>query len=379
MRVSWDAHRDAVLRLIRESRGMDDLRPKIELMLGRSVSTSQIDSAYRGWAERWPLPKLPALYGADLIGDAAPTAAALSLDAPPLELVQIPEARASEALNIPPAARAPDPPPAESLYIHSGDVPRLVFSDGDNHYGTRDRVVENAKLAWLRDVRPDVHVNVGDQYDAFGISRYEKPASRSLSHESTLLAEFREARDYWKTIAEVCRESHFILGNHERRLEALVNANPALFGLLDWGRLAELPPVVSVHGHGSRIRIGAVSWEHGDRVGGRFGVLHPSYWLLSNKGHRSTVFGHTHRIECRLKTVYDENQEPHIHGAWNQGHGSSVPDAWRWCPDANWQHGWTCIEMFTVAGKARFSVHQIVVIDGRFSWHGKIYDGRKCM
>lgn len=378
MRISWPQFRERALVILRDSRTANEARVRISALVESPITGAQLDAIYRRWAQTLGLPPtLGAIYGTGRMPDSPVSHPQPSpaIDAISNHSVYIP----APNLIVPKEARPPEPPPADALFIHPGDIPSGVFSDGDNHYGATDRVVEAAKIAWLRDVRPPVHVNVGDQYDAFGLSRYEKPAGKLLSSESTLLSEFRDASSYWQAVGEVCSESHLILGNHERRLEALVNANPALFGLLDWSRLANLPSSVRVHSYGSRVRIGAVTWEHGDRVGGRFGILHPSYWLLANKGHRSTIFGHTHRIESRQKTVYDESLSPHIYGAWNQGHGSSVADAWKWCPDPNWQHGFSYVENYTIAGKARFTVHQITIIDGRFSWGGKLYDGRKCM
>ena len=367
-RIRWDDYREAALTAIRASRTPTEALSKISALIGHPVTRDGLSSAYRRWSLGDKLPSL-----AQLCSTAAPGTA----EEP--EEPGEPAAPEAPRCDVPRESRPPDPAPPESLYVRNGTGPASVFSDGDNHYGQHDPIVEAAKLAWLRDVRPAVHVNVGDQYDAFGLSRYEKPASRSLSHASTLMAELRSAEGYWRAVSEICGESHLILGNHERRMEALVNANPALFGLLDWSRLAGLPATVRVHPYGSRVRIGALTWEHGDRIGGRFGVLHSSHWLLANKGHRSTIYGHTHRIESRLKTVYDENLAPHTYGAWGQGHGSSVAAAWQWCPDPNWQHGFAYVEAYTVAGAPRFTVHQLAVVDGRFSWGGKVYDGRLCM
>jgi hypothetical protein len=35
------------------------------------------------------------------------------------------------------------------------------------------------------------------------------------------------------------------------------------------------------------------------------------------------------------------------------------------------------VEFFEIEGKGRFTTHLIHIIDGRFSWNGTLYDGRK--
>ena len=368
--TDWARLRDEALRVVRTTRTTGEAATQL------GVTADALRSAWLRWRARWPqIPDIATMQGCDL-----PRQALEFHPLPPtIDLLSVPPRPAPEPEVLIPGEVSPPEASPDSLFVHAGDVPSGIFSDGDNHYGVHDPIVEAAKLAWLRDVRPSAHVNVGDQYDAFLLSRYDKPAARALREDAPLKAEFASAAEYWKTIAEVCSSSHFILGNHENRLQRLIDANPGLFGIFDWSQMAGLPPAVRVHAYGSKVRIGSVTWEHGDRIGGRFGILHPSHWLLSNKGHKSTIFGHTHRIESRLKTVWDEGQQPHVYGAWNQGHGSDVRAAWHWAPEPSWQHGFAYVECFTVAGKPRFTVHQFAVVDGRFSWGGKMYDGRKWM
>ena len=46
--------------------------------------------------------------------------------------------------------------------------------------------------------------------------------------------------------------------------------------------------------------------------------------------------------------------------------------------EPNWQHGFVIVNYFTVAGKLRYSALPVPIVDGRFSYGGKLYDGHKC-
>lgn len=375
MRIAWDSHRDSVIGAARESRSLAELVSKVVAFAGPGATEDAIRGAWRRWQARWPeIPDLSVMLGAGIATDDTP---------PPAELLSMP-ARTAEGTDpgfVYPKGMKPsaEPPLDETTVVDPGELPRFVLADGDLHYSIHDRYVEAAKLAFARDIKPDAWVNVGDVYDCWLISRYEKEPERLFDAGARLQEEFDSARPYWSEVSRIVKRAHLILGNHENRLERLVSANPGLFGLraLEWHRLAELPANVRVHAYGKRLRIGSMTFEHGDRMGGRFGVKHPTAWLLDNRGARNTVFGHTHRVATTYRTVWDEDGNPHTYVAINQGHGSDVAKQ-TYQPEANWQHGFTLIENYTEAGKPRFTAHVIPIVNGKFSWGGRVYDGRKC-
>jgi hypothetical protein len=201
-----------------------------------------------------------------------------------------------------------------------------------------------------------------------------------FSGKARLQDELNAAKPYWREVCKVTKkEVHFILGNHENRLYRFIGANLWAYQLeaFEWQNMAALPPMVKVHEYGAQKKIGPITFEHGDRIGGRFGCTHPTHWLLQNRGNRNTVFGHTHRLESKTRTVFDEYGEPHVYIAHNQGHGSDVKQQKYAGPEPNWQHGFTYIEFYTEGGKPRFSLHPIIIVNGRFSWGGRVYDGQK--
>ncbi len=379
--MDWSTARDDTIRLARQARSLPELAAK------QGTTPGAVKGAWRRWRAQWPeMPRLADLLGADVHDQApGPDPALLAAGKPGLRLVPGAFAERSDHRSVPrvepprivypPGTRAPEPAPASNA---TDALPRSILCDGDNHYPCADPVVEAAKLAFARDVKPGAWINVGDAYDCWLISRFDKEPDRLFSGPARLQEEFDAARPYWREVCAISPRVHLILGNHENRLQKLLAANLGLFGLrsLDWPVMADLPSAVQVHPYGTRLRVGSITFEHGDRIGGRFGVLHPAHWLLTNRGNRNTVFGHTHRAETKFRTVYDETGEPHTYMAVNAGHSSDASKQ-NYQPEANWQTAFVYIECWTEAGKPRFTLHLIPVINGRFSWGGKVYDGRK--
>lgn len=255
-----------------------------------------------------------------------------------------------------------------------------ILCDGDNHFPIANPREHAAKLAFARDVKPSAWVNIGDLIDCWFLSRYTKEAGRLFgAYGAQLQEEIDSARPYVEAMCSVVNEAHLILGNHEHRQLRMINENPGLHGLrgLGWGRMLEYPAKLTVHPYGTRLRAfdAPLDFIHGDRV--PMGVKNKAAWVLANLGNRSTIFGHGHHEHHETRTFYDENGEPVFHGAYEQGHGSIVSEQ-TYVTEPNWQPGFTWVEFWRDdRGKSRFSVHPILFIDGRFSWNGRVYDGRK--
>lgn len=283
-----------------------------------------------------------------------------------------------EKLVLPRGTKPPEDVPDHNVTDES--LPRFLLCDGDVHHPIQDPHVEAAKLAFARDLKPATWVSIGDTYDCWLISRHDKEPDRLFDGPARLQQEFDSAQPYWREVCSISERVHYILGNHENRLQRLVGANPGLFGLraLEWGSIAGLPDKVQVHRYGARLRIGTMTFVHGDRLGGKFGVVHLAHWMLANHGNRNVVFGHHHRQEMKCRTVFDEHGQPHDYVAIAQGHGSLVSEQ-KYVSEPNWQHGFTVIEFWTEAGRPRFTAHPIYVVGGKFSFNGRIYDGRKLM
>lgn len=290
------------------------------------------------------------------------------------------DAASDEPLKIPNALHPKDRPPESQNTVPFWPA-RGMFVDSDNHFPVADPVVSSAKLAFVRDVKPDLWVNLGDLLDFWLASRFPKEAHRMFGqYGARLQEEIDSARPYVEAVCSVVKQAHFIPGNHEKRHERLIDANPSLFGLraLGWKQILQYPQNFVAHPYGTRLRINKAPLYcvHGDTLVPER-VVSPSQYVLQRRVNQTTLFGHTHKASSAYRTGYDENREPIIHAAVNTGHGTLVSEQTYAGPEPDWQHAFAYVEFFEVEGKGRFTVHLIHVIDGRFSWNGTLYDGRK--
>lgn len=256
-------------------------------------------------------------------------------------------------------------------------LPRAMFVDSDNHFPIADPYVTAAKLAFVRDRKPDLWVNLGDLLDFWLASRFPKEAKRLFgSYQATLQGEIDSARPYVEAVCSIVKQAHWIPGNHEKRHETLIDANPSQYGLraLGWKNILEFPENFVTHPYGTRLKINRAPLYcvHGDQIVPER-VVDPAGYMLNRRVNQTTLFGHTHRAAQQYRTGYDENRAPIIYGAVNTGHGSLVSEQTYAGPEPSWQHAFAYVEFYEDEGKARFSTHLITVIDGKFSWDGTLY------
>lgn len=374
MRINWDEHRDAVIRLARQSDGIGTLVASAGVLVGQQVTEDMIRSAWRRWQQRWSIPELGKLVGAD-------AAVGSTMDAPPADLVSVPDAPPPGVSFVVPKEAQPPEVPIDSSAVDRADNPGSTLVISDIHVPIHDERALASVIAFARDKRPEVIVINGDLLDCWLISSHDKEVDRLFDPGARLQEEFDTARPILEALCATAKRVHFIPGNHENRIGRLVRANPGLFGLraLEWKALAGFPDKITVHQYGTRLRVGLVNFVHGDRLGGgRFGPpKHAASWVLDNQGNRSVVFGHTHRLESRFKTVWDEAGRPHQYVAINGGHLSDVSKQ-KYVSEPNWQHGFVFIEGWSQGGKPRFTPSTVPIVDGRFSFDGKVYDGNRC-
>lgn len=256
-------------------------------------------------------------------------------------------------------------------------VPQSLVVTGDLHYGITDKRVEAARVAFIRDVKPEAYIDIGDFYDQWAVSSYPKSPERARHTEAQLQFEFDDAQPYIKEVCKYAKWFHLIEGNHDDRLTRAKRREPGLDSLrgMSLKRLAELPEKVKLHAYGTRLHLAGLSFEHGDGV--PRGVQNPAKWMLGHR-RKSVISGHVHYMSQASMTTYNERGRPEIRMAWTQGAGLDFSKQ-DYCQDPNWQHGFTYVTFFKVGSDWRFSVCPIVVVDGAFSYGGKVYSGKKWM
>lgn len=298
----------------------------------------------------------------------------ITLEFKPAELAP---AHPSQKIVLPSGTKPSEAPPD-----HLGVIPvspGFVFITSDHHHPISDRYAEDAVVQCARDLKPHTWIFSGDLLDCWWISLHAKESERLLFADAgpRIVDELDSFRPLGKEALSICDQVHICEGNHEHRLGRLIDANPGLHGLpgLKWSALFDLPGA-HFWGYGYRLKIGPLGIIHGDRISNsKFGPKHPTAWLMDNRGTRSTVFGHTHRLGMSHKTIWDEyGQQDYV--AINGGHLSETR-LQTYQHEPNWQTGMVIVEMWTHGGKLRFTPHMVQIIDGTFSFAGRVYSGRK--
>lgn len=213
-----------------------------------------------------------------------------------------PGTKASEVLALPPAPFAVEiPAPAAAK---PGKFTTAVLY-GDTHVPFADAAAIKVVQGVVRDVKPDVLVNMGDLVDCWQISRFDKDPTRL----DTLQDNIDEARKHLHEMAQIAPKARRVLleGNHENRLSRCIAS-------LDGGQ-REIPRLRAFQEAiqwPNLLQLAAIGWEwipereqsratilpkiivkHGNVVRKWSGWSGKGEW---EKYGRSGASGHTHRL-----------------------------------------------------------------------------------
>ncbi len=208
----------------------------------------------------------------------------------------------------------------------------------------------NDRADWLGrcilDIRPDVLVNMGDQWDLPSLSSYDKGKASfyGRSYKADLLAGLDFDRRMWEPIRAAKKRrpySIFIEGNHERRINRLLEISPELEGSVSFDDLrlsSNYRRVIRYEGTTPGvITLDGVAYSHyaiSGVLGRAISGEHPAYSLLAKK-HQSTTVGHLHVYDHCVRTGangkkinglvagvfqdYDADWAGEINRLWNRG------------------------------------------------------------
>lgn len=184
-------------------------------------------------------------------------------------------------------------------------------------------------------LQPRISIAGGDIVDTNGLSRHRKAAQQQLEHGS-LIAEAETIRGEVERIERNSVYQIYLGGNHEGRVERLVDDVPALAGVLHW-----YTPFQSVFGNwetpelGAGVLLGPVLFVHGDGLAGSL-AKYPAAAVLANYPGQCTVFGHCHKIDVATRPSLRYGRQT-VHGAWTFGH---LSDSSKQGYAAAFRHAW---------------------------------------
>lgn len=226
-----------------------------------------------------------------------------------------------------------------------------------------------ALMSFARDFKPDVFILGGDQLDASCVGHWNRGKPRitegfRLKEDMDLLN-----KHVLEPIDRISTKKIWIVGNHERFIDDLLDELPGIEGLCEPHNYLRLKPrgweVVEL---GKIYKLGKLNFIHGD-------VLKPGKaraQRLVSEYRRNIRCGHFHTFEAATDVTPYDRKDFHT--------GIVVPAMAR-CNAAylknkvsnhhqGFLYGW-------VADNGTFTDHVMTIVNNKFIHNGKVYDGRK--
>ena len=204
-----------------------------------------------------------------------------------------------------------------------------VLSVPDIHYPEHDQKSIELMVKVAKDFKPDVCIFLGDVFDMYCISRFEKKPDKDYL---LLRDELKDSRILFQDlVGDInAKKTVFLGGNHELRLEKYIaNHASRLGGLLKTEDVLGISSKVLYlpYGPKNRYQIGKLMFAHGTRTG-----AHPAASMVST--YRSSVmFGHVHRIQEYHITDIHGNDFVGLTPGWlgdQEKAGDYLPDISNW-------------------------------------------------
>ena len=254
--------------------------------------------------------------------------------------------------------------------------PTLWVAAYDLHYPKTHWRTWRAMMNFMKQNQVAGFIFGGDQFHNDSISHHTKgrPGLRSKSayrrdesgFESGILRPLEELlQEYVPKV--------WIIGNHDRWESDLIEEQPELEGVLERTirlRLKERGWVIVPNGRS--FRHGKLTCIHGDQLAG-FGNQVSAYHSKKAIDNycQNVLYGHFHSPQSFTRILpVNQTQKWMAHCAPIVG--NTNPSYMRNRPTA-WLNGFVIIEYHGKAGN--FNLYPVVVVEGRFSYGGKVYGG----
>ncbi len=245
---------------------------------------------------------------------------------------------------------------------------------GDTHVPFGDAAAVKVVQGVIRDVRPDVLVNMGDLVDCWQISRFDKDPKRL----DTLQDNIDGARKHLHEMAQIAPKARRVLleGNHENRLTRVIAS-------LEGGQreLAKLRAFQEAIQWPNLLQLNGIGWQWvPEREQSRTPILPKIITKLGNvvrkwsgwsgKGEwekygRSGASGHTHRLGWFVHRDHNGNAN------WIETGCTCQLDADDGV-DFDWQQG--CVVVTWSADHRLQNTEFVAIRDGSALWRAKEYE-----
>lgn len=277
------------------------------------------------------------------------------------------------------------PPKLENFTVHDSAKMRDLFKmaklpeDGvfrvlvqpDTHVPEHDDQAVSAFLKFAVDYKPHGYINLGDFMEMGSVSHWDPKDAKPRR----FAPEAKAAREMLKRIdvamGPQCIYKRFLIGNHEDWLDQyLVNKVPEFFdGLEDLGVNLRVQDLLLLKDLGYRvIPLNEVL---------RLGDLHFIHGYYTNKYHAfkhlevfgcNLMYGHLHDVQSYSGVYVKGIREARSIGCLRLLNAPFMKGR----PN-NWTHAFGIVE-YRIDGT--YTPYVPYIVDGRFSYNGKVYDGR---
>uniref|UniRef100_A0A6H1ZDP0 Putative calcineurin-like phosphoesterase n=1 Tax=viral metagenome TaxID=1070528 RepID=A0A6H1ZDP0_9ZZZZ len=217
---------------------------------------------------------------------------------------------------------------------------RRIFCLSDIHAPYEDKnALRKVEQVLIRG-KWDAFVNLGDLIDFDIISRFSegKPGliNSTISKQANAAADILARHSSYATRENSACKLYFMGGNHERRLDDLLDRMPVLEGLVDIKKLLRLDSYgYTYFKHGEILKIGTANFFHGLYTG----TTHARRTAAAING--TAIYGHTHSMES--------NSAPGFSGAsgkaFSTGCLCKMDMPYLKGAPTNWEQGYAIVEI----------------------------------
>lgn len=244
---------------------------------------------------------------------------------------------------------------------------KIMLVTSDHHVPHHNVPALRAVLKLMDDVKFDINVILGDFYDASVISHWNTNKRKTLEGK-------RLKKDYivCNTILDEMDKrlpagaaKHYLFGNHDGSwFDDLLESMPSLEGMVEPTSQMKLKERgYQTYEYNEIVPFNRLNLTHGIYAGGNPIKKHLDELKVN------IMFGHTHQLGMQFSSSPARDI---AFAGYNTGCMSDLsPDYMKNRPHA-WTHGFAIVYLYP---NGYFDVNLIRIIQGKFIYAGKIYDG----
>lgn len=237
----------------------------------------------------------------------------------------------------------------------------------DIHYPDHNKAVINIEKEFVKDFKPHYFLLMGDQLHMDSISFYNKNKPK-LTEGKRLKAEYKGFQkdildEFENNLSSRCKK-YFFIGNHEYRVERLIESNPQYEGFVEVKNNLNLKDYKIIP-FNEVIQIGNMYFAHG--------IYYNKYYAEKTLRHfqKMLFVGHAHKPQL-FTSVSPVNSLPKM--VVGLGCSCNLNPAYKLNQPSDWVHGFLYWYQFA---DGTFSFYTPYIVNGRCIINGKVYNGNK--